>query len=127
MKRGLLLLLGAALFLAGRAQAQDASVQDDMRFIEELRKQGKSDLALEYLEKVAKNASPELAKALPLEMARTRWRRPARSRTAPNASPSTAKRATSFKSGSRPTPPIPTPARSSSTWPTSPFSKGGRS
>lgn len=72
MKRGLLLLLGAALFLAGRAQAQDASVQDDMRFIEELRKQGKSDLALEYLEKVAKNASPELAKALPLEMAQTR-------------------------------------------------------
>ncbi len=72
MKRGLLLLLGAVLFVAGRAQAQDASVQDDMRFIEELRKQGKSDLALEYLEKVAKNASPELAKALPLEMARTR-------------------------------------------------------
>ncbi len=127
MKRGLLLLLGAALFLAGRAQAQDASVQDDMRFIEELRKQGKSDLALEYLEKVAKNASPELAKALPLEMARTRLE-------AAGEEPDSAKRlalygegATSFKSGSRPTPPIPTPARSSSTWPTSPFSKGGRS
>ena len=72
MKRGLFLLLGAAFLVAGRAPAQDASVQDDMRFVEELRKQGKSDLALEYLEKIKKTASPELAKALPLEMARTR-------------------------------------------------------
>jgi hypothetical protein len=71
MKRGLFFLLSAAL-LAGRAAAQDASVQDDMRFVEELRKQGKSDLALEYLQRLEKTASGDLAKALPLEMARTK-------------------------------------------------------
>ena len=71
MKRGMFLLLGAVLLVAGRAAAQDASVQEDMRFIEELRRQGKSDLALEYLQRLQKSASPELKKALPLELART--------------------------------------------------------
>src|SRR5262249_4080605 len=71
MKRGFLLLFGA-LLVAGPATAQDASVQDDLRFVEALRKQGKSDLALEYLQQLAKNPSPELQKALPLELARTR-------------------------------------------------------
>jgi hypothetical protein len=72
MKRRFLLLFGAFLLAAGTAAAQEASVQDDMRFVEELRREGKSDLALEYLQKLAKNPSPELQKALPLEMARTR-------------------------------------------------------
>ena len=71
MKRGLFLLFGAVL-LAAPAAADDASVQDDMRFIQELRKQGKGDLALEYLQRISKNAPPELAKQLPLELAKAR-------------------------------------------------------
>ncbi|HVS35351.1 MAG TPA: hypothetical protein VMS17_07185 [Gemmataceae bacterium] len=72
MKRGLLLLLGAVFLVAGRTAAEDPAVQEDMRFVQELRKQHMSDLALEYLERLKKTASPDLAKALPLEMARTR-------------------------------------------------------
>ena len=125
MKRGLLLLLGAVLLVAGRAAAEDASVQEDMRFIEELRKRGDSDLALEYLERLQKTASPELAKALPLEVARTRLEAAGQQPDMPTAWPSTATPATSSRSGSRPTPPTPAPARSNSTWPTSPCSRGG--
>ena len=72
MKRGLFLLFGAYLLAAGPAAAQDASVQEDMRFIQELRSQGKSDLALEYLNRIAKTASPELLKELPLELAKAK-------------------------------------------------------
>ena len=43
-----------------------------MRFVQELRNQGRSDLALEYLQRLAKHPSPELAKQLPLEMAMMR-------------------------------------------------------
>ena len=72
MKHGLFVLLGAFLLAAGPAAADDASVQEDMRFIQELRNQGKPDLALEYLERIGKNASPELAKQLPLELAKAK-------------------------------------------------------
>ena len=71
MKRGLFLLFGAVL-LAAPVAADDASIQEDMRFIQELRKQGKGDLALEYLQRISKTASPELAKQLPLELAKAR-------------------------------------------------------
>ena len=43
-----------------------------MRFIQELRSQGKTDLALEYLQRISKTASPELAKQLPLELAKAK-------------------------------------------------------
>ena len=72
MKRGLLFLFATFLLAVGRAAAQDAPIQDEMRFIQELRNQGKSDLALEYLQRLMKNPSPELAKELPLEIAKTR-------------------------------------------------------
>lgn len=72
MKYGHFVLLGAFLLAAGPAAADDASVQEDMRFIQELRRQGKPDLALEYLQRISKNASPELAKQLPLELAKAK-------------------------------------------------------
>ena len=72
MKRGLVLLFGALLFAAGRAAAQDATVQDDLRFVQELRKQGKSDLALEYLQKLAKNPSPAVYFSSPRKRASSR-------------------------------------------------------
>ena len=72
MKRGFFLVLTVLVFVAVAPAAEEASIQDDMRFVQELRNQGKSDLALEYLQRLAKNPSPELAKELPLEMAMTR-------------------------------------------------------
>ena len=72
MKHGLFFLLGAFLLAAGPVAADDASAQDDLRFIEALRSQGKPDLALEYLQRISKTASPELAKQLPLELAKAR-------------------------------------------------------
>ncbi len=72
MKRGFLLLSALLALAAVAPAAEDASIQDDMRFVQELRSQGRSDLALEYLQRLAKNPSPELAKELPLEMAMTR-------------------------------------------------------
>jgi len=71
MKRFVVLVLGSVL-LGGVAHAQEASDREDMRFVTELRNQGYKDLALEYLQKLSKNPSPELAKELPLEMAKTR-------------------------------------------------------
>jgi hypothetical protein len=65
-------MLAVLVFVAAAPAAEEASVQDDVRFVQELRNQGKSDLALEYLQRLAKNPSPELAKELPLEMAKTR-------------------------------------------------------
>lgn len=69
-------LLSALLVLAfgGPVPAQEAAFRDDLRFIEMLRNRGDSDLALEYLQRLAKTASPELAKELPLEFAKTRLR-----------------------------------------------------
>src|SRR5438067_12178695 len=44
----------------------------EMRFVNELRKRGDTALAMDYLERLNKNPSPELAKELPFEIARTR-------------------------------------------------------
>src|SRR6516162_8800264 len=44
---------------------------EDMRFVRELRSRGYSDLAREYLQKLAQNAPAELKKELPLEIALT--------------------------------------------------------
>jgi hypothetical protein len=44
---------------------------EDLRFVHELRARGYSDLAREYLEKLAQTASAELKRELPLEMALT--------------------------------------------------------
>ena len=72
MKCGFFLLFAVLVLAASAPAAEEASIQDDMRFVHELRNQGRSDLALEYLQRLAKNPSPELAKELPLELAMTR-------------------------------------------------------
>src|SRR3954454_22431194 len=72
MKRSLVVLSGLVLLAGGPARAQEAAYQEDMRFVNELRTQGYKDLALEYLQKLSKNPSPELARELPLEIAKTR-------------------------------------------------------
>jgi hypothetical protein len=57
---------------SGGAFAQEAPYQEDLRFVRELRARRYNDLALEYLQQLAKNAPPELARELPLEVAKTR-------------------------------------------------------
>jgi hypothetical protein len=52
------------------AHAQEPYAED-MKFVRELRSRGYSDLAREYLQKLAKNAPAELKKELPLEIALT--------------------------------------------------------
>ncbi len=73
MKRGFFLLF-TVLALAASAPGGRRGVHPRRyaAFVHELRKQGKSDLAAEYLQKLAAKPSPELAKELPLEMAMTR-------------------------------------------------------
>jgi hypothetical protein len=44
----------------------------EMHFVNELRKRGDVALALDYLQRLGKNPSPELAKELPFEIAKTR-------------------------------------------------------
>jgi hypothetical protein len=56
----------------GWACAQESTVQEDLRFVRELRTRRYNDLAMEYLQRIAKNAPAELARELPLEMAKTR-------------------------------------------------------
>ena len=72
---GLVVVLAAGLALGQRAVMTPAeqfeAIQDELRFVSELRNQGKSDLALEYLQRLMKNPSPELAKELTLELAMT--------------------------------------------------------
>src|SRR5256885_1727820 len=65
-------LVGSVLLAAGGpAAAQETDVQEEMRFVEALRRGGNKDLALEYLQRLARTGSPELKKELPLEIART--------------------------------------------------------
>lgn len=71
---------------SARSQAPYA---EDMRFVRELRSRGYSDLAREYLQKLAQNAPPELKKELPLEMALTNL-------DAANDEPDSAKRLTLY-------------------------------
>ncbi len=51
--------------------AQAPAYQEDLQFVQRLRTRGDHVLALEFLERLAKNPSPELAKELPLEFAKT--------------------------------------------------------
>jgi tetratricopeptide (TPR) repeat protein len=74
MQRRLLLWIGALLLSPGLAVAQDSSWREDLSFVESLRARNDSDLALEFLEQMAKGATPELLKELPLEFAKTRLR-----------------------------------------------------
>jgi hypothetical protein len=67
-------VIGAFLLAGGSLPAQEPAYRDDLRFAERLRARGDSDLALEYLQKMAKGASADLAKELPLEFAKTRLR-----------------------------------------------------
>ena len=67
MKRLLLVLIWAAL--AVPAFAQEPAYQEDLRFARELRTKGYKDLAEEYLNRLAKNASPALKDELALELA----------------------------------------------------------
>jgi hypothetical protein len=51
--------------------AQEAPYAEDLQFVRELRSHGYTDLAREYLERLAKSAPPQLKKELPLERALT--------------------------------------------------------
>jgi hypothetical protein len=65
--------LASLIVLAGGwALAQEAPYQEELQFVRELRARHYSDLALEYLQRLSKNAPPELARELPLEFAKTR-------------------------------------------------------
>ena len=67
-------LLALAALAAGPelASAQEPAYREQMRFVSELRARHYNDLALEYLQMLSKGPSPELARELPLEMAKTR-------------------------------------------------------
>jgi hypothetical protein len=72
MKARLFLVLLVLLPGATFSWAQEADYSEDMRFVEKLREEGLHDLALDYLKRLGENPPPELAKLLPLEIARTR-------------------------------------------------------
>jgi hypothetical protein len=68
MKRRLLVLVWAVFTVP--TAAQEPAYQEDLRFARELRAKGYKDLAEEYLNRIAKNASPELRDELALEIAK---------------------------------------------------------
>src|SRR4051812_41876696 len=78
LRRIVPLLIAATAFLLVPAWmlAQDPSpdYRDDLRFVESLRARGDNDLALEFLQRLAKDPPKDLAKELPLEFAKTRLR-----------------------------------------------------
>ena len=80
--------LAAVVVALSSARAQ-APYAEDMRFVRELRSRGYSDLAREYLQKLAQKAPPELKKELPLEIALTNLE-------AANDEPDSAKRLTLY-------------------------------
>src|SRR5947209_18359151 len=71
MKRRIVILISAFLLAAGSAGAQDPSVQEDLRFVRELRARHYNELALEFLERLRKTVPEELAQELPIEIAKT--------------------------------------------------------
>jgi ATP-dependent protease HslVU (ClpYQ) peptidase subunit len=71
MNRRLAVLAGAVLLASGWVSAQDVGLQEDLRFVNELRKRNSSDLALDFLKQMRKNAPPALQKELDLEIAKT--------------------------------------------------------
>jgi hypothetical protein len=68
------LYLLIAFFLCFTVVAQEPNYRDDLRFAEALRARGDNDLALEFLQALAKTAPQALAKELPFEFAKTRLR-----------------------------------------------------
>lgn len=75
MRRLLLVTAFVLTGTAGSVVAQEPAFREDLRFVETLRNRGDSDLALEFLHRMARSASPELARELPLELAKTNLRR----------------------------------------------------
>ncbi len=71
MRRFLLFAALVVLFIGGSAAAQEVDFREDFRFAEMLRARGDNDLALEFLKRLERTASPELLKELPLEFAKT--------------------------------------------------------
>jgi tetratricopeptide (TPR) repeat protein len=70
MKRlGVIVLGGVFLLSGGPLRAEDPPY---LEFVRGLRERHYPDLALEYLKKISKDAPPDVAARLPLEMARTR-------------------------------------------------------
>ncbi len=70
MKRRFLLLASIALLgLTGRTSAQDPEYVENLRFVHELRQRGDTDLALDLLQRLDKNASPQLKRELSFEIA----------------------------------------------------------
>jgi hypothetical protein len=76
MPRRVVLVLLSAMLFSGPTPlgAQEPEFREELRFVEKLRQRGDNDLALKYLQRIAKGASPELARELPLEFAKTRLR-----------------------------------------------------
>src|SRR5262249_11939023 len=74
MKRRTPLLAWAVLLgTAGAVPArQEPAYTAELQFVRELRARHYDDLALQYLERLRKGATPALARELPLEMAKTR-------------------------------------------------------
>ncbi len=66
-----LVTLSACHLVTLSSAAAEAPYAEDMRFVQELRTHGYSDLAREYLQKLAQKAPPALKKELPLEVALT--------------------------------------------------------
>jgi hypothetical protein len=67
----MLLVAFIPLVVALSSYGQESPYAEDLRFVRELRSHGYSDLAREYLNKLAPNAPPALKKELPLEKALT--------------------------------------------------------
>jgi hypothetical protein len=73
MPRRLFSLACLCLLGGGAALAQEAEFREDLRFVEALRKRKDHKLALQLLERIAKNAPAELAQEMPLELAKTQF------------------------------------------------------
>jgi hypothetical protein len=72
-RRPFALAWAVLLCTAAFAPAQpEPAYQAELRFVRELRARHYNDLALQYLERLARDAPPELARELPLEAAKTR-------------------------------------------------------
>src|SRR4051812_13276696 len=74
MRRYLFLIAAVLLGSLSLTRAQEPAYRDDLRFAESLRARGDNDLALDFLQRLSKGAPPELARELPLELAKTRLR-----------------------------------------------------
>src|SRR5262245_59825783 len=72
MIRGLFLSLVVGLgAFSSLVRAQNPASQEELRFVEELRRRGDTKLARDYLERLRKKPPADLAPLLPVEIART--------------------------------------------------------